>query len=91
MPSAVDKYLHIERFPHIWCPGCGIGTVTGAFLRAALDLGPAEGQDGGVGEASAAPVGRSLPRLRYGARHHRRALAFATGIKMPTRSSPSSC
>ena len=36
---AIDQYVRTERLPHIWCPGCGIGIVTGAFLRAVVDLG----------------------------------------------------
>jgi pyruvate/2-oxoacid:ferredoxin oxidoreductase beta subunit len=35
----IEQFLHTERLPHIWCPGCGIGIVTGAFLRAVVDLG----------------------------------------------------
>jgi len=29
-----DKYLRKDRMPHIWCPGCGIGSVLSAFLTA---------------------------------------------------------
>ena len=29
-----EKYLRLRRFPHIWCTGCGIGTVLKALLRA---------------------------------------------------------
>lgn len=82
MPSSVDKYLHVERLPHIWCPGCGVGTVTGAFLRAALDLGLEKDRTvvvGGIGCSS-----RAVGYLDFGTVHslHGRALAFATGIKM---------
>ena len=30
----MDKYLRAERIPHIWCPGCGLGTVLNCFLHA---------------------------------------------------------
>jgi 2-oxoglutarate/2-oxoacid ferredoxin oxidoreductase subunit beta len=78
----VDKYLHTERLPHIWCPGCGIGTVTGAFLRAALALGLEKDKTvvvTGIGCSS-----RAGGYLDFGTVHsiHGRALAFATGIKM---------
>ena len=26
--------LRIDRIPHIWCPGCGIGTTVSAFIAA---------------------------------------------------------
>ena len=32
-------YFRMERLPHIWCPGCGHGTVTGALVRAIDKLG----------------------------------------------------
>lgn len=81
-PLAIEQYLHTERLPHLWCPGCGIGTVTGAFLRAALDLGLERDKTvvvGGIGCSS-----RAVGYLDFGTVHaiHGRALAFATGIKM---------
>jgi 2-oxoglutarate ferredoxin oxidoreductase subunit beta len=82
MALPIEKYLHTERLPHIWCPGCGIGTVTGALLRAALDLGLAKDRTvvvTGIGCSS-----RAGGYLDFGTVHsiHGRALAFATGIKM---------
>jgi Pyruvate:ferredoxin oxidoreductase and related 2-oxoacid:ferredoxin oxidoreductases, beta subunit len=79
---AIEQYLHTERLPHMWCPGCGVGTVTGAFLRAALDLGLERDKTvvvGGIGCSS-----RAVGYLDFGTVHalHGRALAFATGIKM---------
>lgn len=82
MAAGVEQYLHTERLPHIWCPGCGGGIVTSAFLRAALEL-DLKRQDtvvvGGIGCSS-----RAVGYLDFGTVHslHGRALAFATGIKM---------
>jgi 2-oxoglutarate/2-oxoacid ferredoxin oxidoreductase subunit beta len=78
----IERFLHSERLPHIWCPGCGIGIVTGAFLRAVVDLGLKREQTvvvGGIGCSS-----RAVGYLDLGTVHsiHGRALAFATGIKM---------
>lgn len=78
----IEQYLHTDRFPHIWCPGCGLGTVTAAFLRAALSLGLRKDRTvvvGGIGCSS-----RAVGYLDFGTVHsiHGRALAFATGIKM---------
>ena len=82
MAASIEQYLHAERLPHIWCPGCGGGIVTSAFLRAALEL-DLKRQDtvvvGGIGCSS-----RAVGYLDFGTVHslHGRALAFATGIKM---------
>jgi len=35
----LDAYLRVERLPHIWCPGCGLGLILGCFLRALLKSG----------------------------------------------------
>lgn len=79
---AIEELLHTEHLPHLWCPGCGIGTVTAAFLRAVLDLGLKREETvvvGGIGCSS-----RAVGYLDVGTVHaiHGRALAFATGIKM---------
>ena len=33
-PTDYDQYLRLDKFPHIWCPGCGDGIVLKAMLRA---------------------------------------------------------
>jgi len=34
------KYLRAKkRFPHVWCPGCGIGIVMGSIIRAVDAMG----------------------------------------------------
>ena len=82
MPLDIEQFLHTERLPHIWCPGCGIGIVTGAFLRVVVDLGLEREKTvvvGGIGCSS-----RAAGYIDLGTVHsiHGRALAFATGIKM---------
>lgn len=79
---AIEQLLHTEHLPHLWCPGCGIGTVTGALLRALLALGRKREETvlvGGIGCSS-----RAVGFIDVGTVHaiHGRALAFATGIKM---------
>ena len=32
--NPVMPYLRQDRMPHIWCPGCGIGTTVNCFARA---------------------------------------------------------
>jgi len=78
----IEQFLHTERLPHMWCAGCGIGIVTGAFLRVLVKLGLKREQTvvvGGVGCSS-----RAAGYVDVSSMHtiHGRALAFATGIKM---------
>ena len=35
--NPTDPFLRMDRIPHIWCPGCGIGTSVNAFSRALID------------------------------------------------------
>ncbi len=76
------SYFRQDRLPHIWCPGCGHGTVTGALVRAIDRLGLDKNKVcvvSGIGCSS-----RAVGYLDFDTLHtaHGRALAFATGIKM---------
>jgi 2-oxoglutarate ferredoxin oxidoreductase subunit beta len=82
MALEIEEFLHTERLPHIWCPGCGVGMVTGAFLRVLVDLGLKRESTvvvSGIGCSS-----RAANYIDLGTVHaiHGRALAVATGIKM---------
>ncbi len=75
-------YLRQDRIPHIWCPGCGIGTSVNCFCRALTD----SGQDldklaivSGIG-----CTGRVAGYLNLDSFHttHGRAIPFATGLKL---------
>lgn len=78
----LKKYLLTDRFPHLWCPGCGNGIVTACLLRAIEKLGLDQDRTvivGGIGCSS-----RAVGYLRFDTLHttHGRALAFATGVKL---------
>jgi len=79
----VNKYFrHNKKFPHIWCPGCGIGTILGNMLRAidALALDKNEiAFVSGIGCTGRAPVYVDFNTLHT---THGRALPFATGLKL---------
>ena len=30
----LEDFLRMDRMPHIWCPGCGIGSVVTSFAEA---------------------------------------------------------
>ncbi|NLV73006.1 MAG: 2-oxoacid:ferredoxin oxidoreductase subunit beta [Actinobacteria bacterium] len=82
MALEIEQFLRTDRLPHIWCPGCGLGIITGAFLRAILDLGLTRENTvvvSGIGCSS-----RAAGYLNLNTVHtiHGRALPVATGIKM---------
>jgi 2-oxoglutarate ferredoxin oxidoreductase subunit beta len=82
MTLEIEQLLRTERLPHIWCPGCGIGSVTAALLRVLLELGIDPVKTvlvSGIGCSSRAPNYTSLNTVHS---IHGRALAVATGIKM---------
>jgi len=77
------KYLRSsKRFPHVWCPGCGIGIVMGSIVRA-VDALSWKKDDivmvSGIGCTSRMPVYVDFNTLHT---THGRALAFGTGVKM---------
>lgn len=81
-PEIHDYLRHKKKFPHLWCPGCGLGIVLGAIVRAVDRLG-LEKDDvamiSGIG-----CTGRMSVYVDFNTMHttHGRALAFATGLKM---------
>ncbi len=79
---AVRDYIRERFFPHIWCPGCGHGTVMGSMIRAIESLGIKKNDIvvvSGIGCSS-----RICGYLDFHTLHtiHGRALAFATGVKL---------
>jgi len=74
-------YFRQSKLPHIWCPGCGHGTVTNALVSAIAKLGLDKNNTvvvSGIGCSSRAPGYLDFDTLHTA---HGRALAFATGIK----------
>jgi 2-oxoglutarate ferredoxin oxidoreductase subunit beta len=76
------QYLRKEKMPHIWCPGCGHGTIMKSLLRA-IDKMKLPKDDvvvvSGIGCSSRTPGYLDFNTLHT---THGRALAFATGIKV---------
>jgi 2-oxoglutarate ferredoxin oxidoreductase subunit beta len=81
-PNPVEGFLRSERMPHIWCPGCGIGTTVNCFARALLqskaDL------DRVTVVSGIGCTGRVAGYLNLDSFHttHGRAIPFATGLKL---------
>lgn len=76
------NYLRTEKFPHMWCSGCGIGIFLGALLRAIDKDGYSKDQIALVSGIGCS--GRISTYVDFNTLHttHGRALAFATGIKL---------
>ena len=74
-------YLRQDKFPHIWCEGCGDGIALKAILRAVDNL-KIDKNDvamvSGIGCSSRTPGYADFNTLHT---THGRAIAFATGIK----------
>jgi 2-oxoglutarate/2-oxoacid ferredoxin oxidoreductase subunit beta len=81
--SVVYEWLrHDKKFPHVWCPGCGLGIVLGSLVRALVKSGLSKDEVvlvSGIGCSGRLPV-----YVDVGSVHttHGRALTFATGIKL---------
>src|SRR5271169_1734331 len=80
--NPVESFLRTDRMPHIWCPGCGIGTSVNSFARALteanLDLKNVAIVSG-IG-----CTGRVAGYMNLDSFHttHGRAIPFATGLKL---------
>lgn len=79
----IHKYLrHTKRFPHLWCPGCGIGIILGSLIRSIDKIGYEKDEIvliSGIGCSGRLPVYVDFNTLHT---THGRALTFATGIKL---------
>ena len=81
-PNPVEPLLRMERMPHIWCPGCGIGTTVNCFVRALVESKVDLDHVAVVSGIGCA--GRVAGYLRLDSFHttHGRAIPFATGLKL---------
>ncbi len=80
--NPMEHFLRMDRIPHIWCPGCGIGTVVTSFAEALrkseIDL------DKVVVVSGIGCTGRVAGYVKLDSFHstHGRAVPFATGLKL---------
>ncbi len=80
--NPVEPYLRTDRLPHIWCPGCGIGTSLNCFVRALIES--KEDLDRLVVVSGIGCSGRVAGYVALDSFHttHGRAVPFATGLKL---------
>ncbi len=80
--NPMEDFLRMDRIPHIWCPGCGIGTVVTSFAdalkKSEIDLDKVAVVSG-IG-----CTGRVAGYVKFDSFHstHGRAVPFATGLKL---------
>jgi 2-oxoglutarate ferredoxin oxidoreductase subunit beta len=76
----MERYLRADRLPHIWCSGCGLGTVLSCFTYALDEMGLGEKDVGVVSGIGC--TGRAAGYLNLDSYHttHGRAIPFATGL-----------
>jgi len=77
-----DILLRTERLPHIWCSGCGIGTVFGSVIAAVQKSG--HDLDKVAVVSGIGCTARMAGYIRLDSFHttHGRAIPFATGLKL---------
>jgi 2-oxoglutarate ferredoxin oxidoreductase subunit beta len=78
----LDDLIRTDRIPHIWCTGCGIGTVFSSCLNAMKSSGielQKTTMVSGIG-----CTGRAAGYIKLDSFHttHGRAIPFATGLKL---------
>jgi 2-oxoglutarate ferredoxin oxidoreductase subunit beta len=80
--NPVERYLRADRMPHIWCPGCGIGTTVNCFARAIDESGIDLDRLAIVSGIGC--TGRVAGYTHLDSFHttHGRAIPFATGLKL---------
>jgi 2-oxoglutarate ferredoxin oxidoreductase subunit beta len=80
--NPVEPFLRMDRMPHIWCPGCGIGTTVNCFTRA-LQNSKADLNKVAI-VSGIGCTGRVAGYAALDSFHttHGRAIPFATGLKL---------
>jgi len=80
--NPMDDFLRMDRIPHIWCAGCGIGTVVTSFAEALKKNN--EDLDKVAVVSGIGCTGRVAGYVKLDSFHstHGRAIPFATGLKL---------
>jgi len=78
----MEQLLRMDRLPHIWCPGCGLGTSLTSFIVGLQELDM--DLDKAVVVSGIGCTGRVAGYVKLDSFHttHGRAIPFATGLKL---------
>lgn len=82
LKNPMENLLRMDRIPHIWCAGCGIGTVVTSFAEAIKKN--KEDLDKLAIVSGIGCTGRVAGYVKLDSFHstHGRAIPFATGLKL---------
>jgi len=82
LKNPLENLLRMDRIPHIWCSGCGIGTVVTSFAEALKKN--KEDLDKIAVVSGIGCTGRVAGYVKLDSFHstHGRAIPFATGLKL---------
>jgi len=78
----LDDLIRTDRIPHIWCPGCGIGTAFSSCLIAMKESGIDLRKTAVVSGIGCSGRGAGYVNLDSYHTTHGRAIPFATGLKL---------
>ena len=78
----LDHLIRTDRLPHIWCTGCGIGTVFSSCLKAMITSGIDLQKTCMVSGIGCSGRGAGYVNLDSFHTTHGRAIPFATGLKL---------
>ncbi|HDP80138.1 MAG TPA: 2-oxoacid:ferredoxin oxidoreductase subunit beta [Spirochaetes bacterium] len=78
----LEDLIRSDRMPHIWCPGCGIGTAFSACLSAIKAAGLDPDKTVMVSGIGCSGRGAGYANLDSFHTTHGRAIPFATGVKL---------
>ncbi len=80
--TSIYSLLRQERMPHIWCSGCGLGSVLNAFLSALIKSELSLDKVSVISGIGC--TGRTAGYVKLDSFHttHGRAIPFATGLKL---------
>ncbi len=78
----IAPFIRMDRMPHIWCPGCGIGSVVTCYAKALEEL--EVDLDKVAVVSGIGCTGRVAGYMKLDGFHatHGRAIPFATGLKL---------
>ncbi len=82
IPHPMEDLIRMERIPHIWCSGCGTGSVFMACLSAIKNCGLPYTDFAMVSGIGCSGRGAGYINIDSFHTTHGRAIPFATGIKM---------
>jgi len=81
-PHPLEDLVRMDRIPHIWCPGCGTGSVFASCLAAIKQTGIPYNRFAMVSGIGCSGRGAGYINIDSFHTTHGRAIPFATGIKM---------